>query len=61
MSRLDVLVHDAPLMQVTDPIRQATGQTQRKLDVQRLTEQLIGTGDRVWLSFLPDAGVVLPQ
>jgi len=27
----------------------------------RLTEQLIGTGDRVWLSFLPDAGVVLPQ
>jgi len=25
----------------------------------RLTEQLIGAGDRVWLSFPPDAGVVL--
>jgi putrescine transport system ATP-binding protein len=25
----------------------------------RLTEQVIGTGDRVWLSFPPDAGVVL--
>ena len=27
----------------------------------RLTEQLIGTGDRVWMSFPPEAGVVLPQ
>jgi putrescine transport system ATP-binding protein len=25
----------------------------------RLTEQLIRTGDRVWLSFPPDVGVVL--
>ena len=27
----------------------------------RLTEQLIGTGDRIWLSFPPEAGVVLLQ
>jgi hypothetical protein len=27
----------------------------------RLTGQTIKTGDRVWVSFSPDAGVVLPQ
>ncbi len=27
----------------------------------RLVERPIGAGDRVWLSFAPEAGVVLPR